>query len=234
MIQQQCHSMRGEELILVEKEVYRYLGYQKDEPDERVKQLVVECEKEMIQAATPKSVYQVFDMHWSPDSMEMDLGFAQVDSEKLHINLSHCEKVILFAATIGPRTDYLIQKYSRIDTLKGVVMQAVGAMLIESYCDQINAELKEKMAAQGYRLHPRFSPGYGDFSLNHQKDIFRVLDCGQKLGITLMDSMIMAPSKSVTALIGMEATGGAAIQPKQEEAEDKCAACDNVDCPFHT
>ena len=50
----------------------------------------------------------------------------------------------------------------------------------------------------------RYSPGYGDLPLELQREIIRVLDCGRTIGITLTESLLMQPSKSVTAVIGMK------------------------------
>ena len=62
----------------------------------------------------------------------------------------------------------------------------------------------KKAKENGYKTHPRFSPGYGDLSLKTQSIFFRLLNCTQKIGLTLMDSFIMAPEKSITAFIGLE------------------------------
>ena len=51
---------------------------------------------------------------------------------------------------------------------------------------------------------PRFSAGYGDFSLEFQRNICDALDCQRKIGITLQESLIMLPTKSVTAIIGIK------------------------------
>ena len=53
-------------------------------------------------------------------------------------------------------------------------------------------------------LKPRFSPGFGDLSLENQKKIFSFLRCSQQIGLTLNDSLVMSPEKSVTAFIGLE------------------------------
>ena len=50
----------------------------------------------------------------------------------------------------------------------------------------------------------RFSPGYGDFDIVYQKDIFAILDCPKRIGLTLNSSLMMSPSKSVTAIIGFK------------------------------
>ena len=46
-------------------------------------------------------------------------------------------------------------------------------------------------------------PGFGDFGLEYQPFIFEALDCPRNLGLTLTDSFLMSPTKSVTALIGI-------------------------------
>lgn len=65
---------------------------------------------------------------------------------------------------------------------------------------------------------PRFSPGYGDLPINMQKDIFAALDCPRKIGLSLNESLLMSPSKSVTAIIGVSA------RPKQGRAPETPAA----------
>ena len=74
-------------------------------------------------------------------------------------------------------------------------------------------------------LRPRFSPGYGDFHLKHQKDMILLLDCPRKIGLTLTDSLLLAPSKSVTAVMG--------ISKKNKHCHIKgCEACENRNCTF--
>ena len=41
-------------------------------------------------------------------------------------------------------------------------------------------------------------------SLEVQRHFFSLLPCTQRIGLTLTDSLVMAPEKSVTAFIGME------------------------------
>ncbi len=88
------------------------------------------------------------------------------------------------------------------DQVKAAVFQATGAMYIEKCVDLLNEKISEEAQAQGKNTRPRFSPGYGDLSLEVQKDFFRLLPC-QKIGLTLMDTLIMSPEKSVTAFVGI-------------------------------
>ena len=55
----------------------------------------------------------------------------------------------------------------------------------------------------GMSLRPRFSPGYGDLPLAVQREFMTLLDCAHLIGINLNESLLMSPSKSVTAIIGI-------------------------------
>jgi cobalamin-dependent methionine synthase I len=87
---------------------------------------------------------------------------------------------------------------------RAAAVQAAGAAMIEAYVNEECQEIHQQALAQGKHDHPRFSPGYGDLPLEMQKDVMTALDCGRTVGITLTDSLLMTPSKSVTAIIGMK------------------------------
>ena len=110
---------------------------------------------------------------------------------------------MIFAATIGVEIDRLITKYSRLSPAKAFCCQAIGAERVEELCDDFCESVNEKLGAGGEMLKPRFSPGYGDLPLETQKMIFSLLDCPKRIGVTLGDSLLMSPSKSVTAFAGI-------------------------------
>ena len=82
-------------------------------------------------------------------------------------------------------------------------MQAAGAMFTETFVDVLNQNIARQAAADGWQVNPRYSPGYGDVPLDTQRIFFSLLPCTSKIGLTLTDSLVMAPEKSVTAFIGM-------------------------------
>ncbi len=124
-------------------------------------------------------------------------------SESLARNLSGCCGAILLAATIGPACDMLVRRAGVTSAVDASIYQAAGAAAIESFLDDMNDRYKADYEAQGLFLRPRFSPGYGDLKLDHQKDWFRLLDITKQIGIELTDSLLMVPTKSVTAIIGI-------------------------------
>ncbi|MBE6559552.1 MAG: Vitamin B12 dependent methionine synthase activation subunit [Ruminococcaceae bacterium] len=134
---------------------------------------------------------------------KLSLGFAETDSAALRKNLRGCGSIIVFAATVGMAFDRLIARYAAISPAKALLFQAIGAERIESLCDAFCRDIAAEKAAEGRTLRPRFSPGYGDLPLQMQRDIFAVLDCPRKIGLSLNGSLLMSPSKSVTAIIGI-------------------------------
>jgi len=200
-----------------EKEFLRYAGCREASHD--ISALLEECINEVKDKLTYKVCYR--ELPIKTDGKICDFEFFSVQSQKLAWNLKDCEKVILFAATVGVEIDRLIAKYGRLSPTKALLFQAIGAERIEALCDAICVDIKEE-----YRmgLKPRFSPGYGDLPLMAQKDIFAVLDPERRIGLTLNSSLLMSPSKSVTAFVGLGRT--------EKPNSNKCSLCGKTDCSF--
>ncbi len=175
------------------KEAMRYAGLPKTEafPDN-----LVAVASELSPALSYKVCYAKYPIKISENSL--DLGFSMVHSADLSKCLADCNQVIVFAATVGLAPDRLAEKYRRLSPEKALYANAVGAERVEALCDAFCDEL-----AAEYAVRPRFSPGYGDLPLALQTAIFEALDCPRKIGVTLTDSLLMTPTKSVTALVGI-------------------------------
>ena len=130
---------------------------------------------------------------------ECDLGGVRVRSKSLAAALSGCDRAVVFAATVGLALDRLLVKYNRLSPAKALFLQALGAERVEALCDAFCAEF------EGAKM--RFSPGYGDLPLAFQREVFALLDCGKRIGLTLNESLLMSPGKSVTAIFGLSRQG---------------------------
>ena len=206
------------------KEILRYLGYGKNQADESVLNLVESCVEELSRAAEPKSISREFPLTLLPDG-EIDGGCFKTRSRNLSKNLKDCISVVVFAATLGLGADHLIQKYTRIQMSRAVVLQAAAAAMIEDYCNEVCTRLRQEYETRGLYLRPRFSPGYGDFPLSCQPALLDGLEAGKRIGIKLTDSFLMMPSKSVTAVMGV------GQRPFRCEVRG-CGACQRTDCLY--
>lgn len=197
-------------------EVARYLGYRKSAPPgDDVAAMIRACSAEMYAIINPRGVWETFELkqnaeNWNnkdngdrPRCFTRCFSFADVTLQSVDLsrNLENCTKVTLLAATIGPLVDALIRRAQATDPVKASIFQATGAMYIEKVVDYINEQIKKDAALSNMNCKPRYSPGYGDVPLTIQKDFFRLLPC-TKIGLTLMDTLIMSPEKSVTAFVG--------------------------------
>lgn len=134
------------------------------------------------------------------DIRDCDFG-SSLDIKK---NLRDSHSVIFFASTLGIELDRLIFKYSVLSPATALLLEALGNERIEALCDCFCEDMRQIKLMQGESLRPRFSAGYGDLPLEYQRQIFDLLDPPLCIGLTLNDSYLMSPSKSVTALIGVE------------------------------
>ncbi len=187
--------------IFCEKEALRYAGCRT--PDDGALSLLYEVKDEVWDKLCYKVCFCEFDVKQTQNGVVLDdFLFASKDLKKA---LDGFNKVLIFGATVGIELDRLMQKYSKISPSKAFMLQSIGAERIEALCDAFCSEYE---SANNLSLGARFSPGYGDFCLNAQKQIFSILDCPRKIGLSLGNSLIMSPSKSVTAFVGVNQTEG--------------------------
>ena len=188
------------------KEVQRYMGYRS------ISDITPEMQDKIAKAADQVSIQshpRIIVKEYLIDVLERsvvihaDSEDITLESEALVRNLKDCCGALLLAATIGPSCDMLVRRASVTSAAEASIYQAAGAAAIEAFLDSENDRLKKEYEAKGFFLRPRFSPGYGDLKLDHQKDWFRLLDISRQIGIELTDSLLMVPTKTVTAIIGV-------------------------------
>ena len=205
------------------KETLRYLGYKGGEADRLTLKLAEDCWRELEQKTVKRTCFREFPLSFREGRIHM--GCFETVSTALEKNLRDCRQVVLFAATLGVWADHLIRRYNRLQVSKAVVMQAAAAAMLEDYCDQVYEELRKEYENKGLYLRPRFSPGYGDFSILHQREILLMADTARRIGLAMTEGSMLAPTKSVTALIGLS-------KENQDCNIKGCEACEKTDCAF--
>lgn len=206
------------------KEAVRYLGYGKNTADDRTRIMIEESFSELEKTAGPKNICRIFDIKQGQDG-QIIIENMTIKSSSLSRNLAGCVQVVLFGATLGISVDQLIRRASLTDMSRAVVLQACAAAMLEEYCDEMQLDIASRLEKKKLYLRPRFSPGYGDFDIHYQEPIMRMLDCAKTIGLTMTESYMMTPTKSVTALIG--------VGPVQERCPVQgCEACAKTDCAY--
>lgn len=203
------------------KEILRYLGA--SGCGEALNAMIDRAESEVMAASRPKHVYRHVTI--SHDLSQVFIESICADSKDLAAHLRGCTEGFLFACTLGVGVDSLVKRYSFTDVPMLPVIQATAAAYIEYYADTAQRELEEYVRGRKLYLRPRYSPGYGDFPLSWQKNFFNLLEIPKKIGVTLTDSFMMVPFKSITAVIGLSA------DPSLCHI-GKCMTCSAKNCPF--
>ncbi|MGN1267024.1 MAG: Vitamin B12 dependent methionine synthase activation subunit [Dorea sp.] len=206
------------------KEAIRYLGYGNHAIDDKILAIIQDSFVELERCAVNRIVYRIFDLNELENEC-VKIEDLVIESKNLNKNLKGCKKVIMLGATLGVQVDMLLKRYSFIDMAKAVVIQACSAALLEEYLDEWQKDVKKEMKEQGLYLRPRFSPGYGDFLIENQKYFLQMLDAPKKIGLSMTDSSMLTPTKSVTAVIGLSENNTACHHKGCEE-------CGKSDCIF--
>ena len=190
-----------------EREIYRYTGYKGNVlPEERVRDMISECLAELKEVAVMQAVYRRDPLVFE-DPSHFTLADFPVESALLGKNLEGCSESVLIAATLSSSVDLLLHRYVKLDLTRAVILQACSAAMIEAYLNAFEELLDQELKPKGLIRHPRFSPGFGDFTLGYQKPLLESLNATKLIGITqATDSEMMLPSKSVTAVIGIAPT----------------------------
>ena len=212
--------MAEEQIFFNKIEALRYFRAQSG--DINAEALVAAAYQKLRNELQPRYTVKRFGCEADGDSVCLDNGTV-FHSKALARYVGDAEELFLFGATLGSRVDITLRRMALTSVAEAGAGQAVAAALIETYCDDCCAELQKRLP-EGKQLKWRFSPGYGDWPLEEQRILFPVLDCAHSIGLTLTESCMMAPVKSVTAVM--------AITEAAAQANNKCLHCSKTDCEF--
>ncbi len=209
-------------LKIDKKEVLRYLRYHGQAIDSAMDNLIDDCITEVKRDSMPNYIYKVFDIQKKDKNILLENTILTFRGNDIYNHLVNSEKCVLMAATLGSKIDRQIKYYSKFDMTKCLILDACATTAIEALCDEVEEEVKEVAKNEGYYITSRYSPGYGDFNIEMQPKLLNTLNTQVKIGLTVTDSLILIPRKSVTAVIGLS---------KQECSSKplKCNTCNNYE-----
>jgi len=203
-----------------QEEALRYLGAKI--PDGDSVALIEGAWQKLQRIASPR--HRVIRVGVEAGESIVKIADFQAESSSLGINLRGCDEAYLLAATLGAEVDREMTRLGAINVAQAFALQAAAASVLECCCDDVCDELAEELKEEGLYLRPRFSPGYGGFSIQHQSDILRLLE-GVRIGMGETASHMLTPLKSVTAVIGISSKPGLCH-------DSKCELCGKTDCMF--
>lgn len=123
--------------------------------------------------------------------------------EDIARHLAGCEQCALLACTLGAPLDAAQRAANASEMAFAVVLDALSSVAAEAVADAAENALRTALSARGLYLTGRFSPGYGDYPLTVQNELVRLLDAPRRIGLTATPAHLLAPRKSITAVLGI-------------------------------
>lgn len=204
------HNIDDLSIVPRVNEIYRLLGGDEDDASEKLREMVEQAMLAGHHLAKPRAVYGFFERIESDAFLRNDEG-----------------PVVLAICTIGSALEEEARELTRKSQLGfATALDAIGSEMVESLADALETRICKEAATQGLFSLPRFSPGYGDWSLTSgQKTIFSLLPA-HRVGVSLSDAFLMNPLKSIS--FAMRLSASAPPEPRVP----KCALCDEESCPY--
>lgn len=210
------------------REVLRYLGYKKQvlskDLDDTIDKIIIEAQ----QYLTPRYVYKVFEIDNNAENVLIKGTDTILYGNDIKKHLSDCDKCIFMAATLGLDIEKRITTKQLTSVNHALIMDACATVAIEKYCDNVETIIKSDLNIDDCLMNYRYSPGYGDFSIEFQPTFLNLVDAGIKIGLYATSSNILIPRKSVTAIIGiLNHKKDMISQTESARTKNKCDFCEN-------
>ena len=116
------------------KEALRYLGYKKNAPDERVEELMDECEELVLKTAVPRYIYKKFDFTVGDDGVAFKNTSMVLPGESIKKHLYKCDSAICMAVTISEGIDRQLRVLQLTDMAKALVFDSLASVAVEQTC----------------------------------------------------------------------------------------------------
>ena len=204
-------TLTYEELQIALADVYEQMGYHDAEPDEvtqRETQAIVDDVHSWLQAQ-----WCFFVVRELPD---FNLGHI------IQRQLRGAEAYALFICTAGTAFEqYQQQLKDWGDMVRIFIADALGSVIAEKCADRMEALLQASIDKLGWHHTNRFSPGYCGWHVSQQQRLFPLFG-GHTCGVTLTDSSLMVPIKSVSGIIG--------LGKEVRRLDYTCGLCDFKQC----
>jgi hypothetical protein len=202
------------------------MGYLPGTAPEPVTLLINEITQELLPLGDIRAEYRIIK-EISFIQKEKSLQVAGVTfniKPIIYRQIKDAEEVALFICTAGRAVGEMSRNSMKEgDLLRGYVYDVIGSEVVEHAADMIQEELKGESQARGRKITNRFSPGYCGWDVAEQHKLFSFFK-DNFCGITLTESALMNPVKSVSGLIGI----GEHVRYSQYQ----CHLCDDKNCIY--
>jgi hypothetical protein len=212
--------------VVNKTEVVRALGYPEHEIPAHFEELIERILPHLPERCAIRAGYRVLDANKSNDRADgLFIGGTFFTTKKIVAGrMNNANQAACFVCTIGPDMEAWARQLVREgDMVMGHLVDTVASVAVENIADTLHDHLGIKMRDQGLRVTNRYSPGYCGWSVAEQHALFSFFPA-DFCGVTLTESALMKPVKSVSGMIGIGST--------VKYAGYTCNQCKVIDCTY--
>lgn len=202
------------------------MGYLPGTAPEPVTELIREVSEELVSMGDIRAEYRIFsNIRFVSEEKTIEIeGIVFAVKPIIYRQIREAEEVALFICTAGPAVGEMSRRSMKDgDLLRGYVYDVIGSEVVENAADTMQEELKRTVLTTGRKITNRFSPGYCGWDVAEQHKLFGFFR-DNFCGITLTESALMNPVKSVSGLIG--------IGREVKYTSYQCHQCDDKNCIY--
>lgn len=231
MIKETIRHLEFSKLGLTNRKIQQALGYTKELAPDPFPDIIEQCLTEIRKHSLFTTGYMEYPLFGSDKrgyklltkNKYGDSVAFNVDKIIYH-QLRNSDKLVVFLSTAGEFVSaWSKQLMNEGDLLKGYIVDVIGSEIVEIGMDIIHDELEASFAEQNLNVTNRYSPGYCEWSVSEQQNLFSMLP-DNFIGVTLTSSSLMIPHKSISGFIGV----GANVR----RIGYGCSLCDSDNCLY--
>lgn len=144
----------------------------------------------------PRALY---DIHYIEEKLEdaVIVDGRRLTSRVLRKNLDQVERIFPFVITIGPKLGE--KQTASSDLLENFYLDTIGNVALTSARKQLKRHLESKFALE--KISSMAPGSLADWPIEEQAPLFKLLgDVDASIGVTLTDSLLMLPAKSISGI----------------------------------
>lgn len=201
----QEYDYQFNELTIDHQYLSAMLGFPDGDLPEPFNEYVLEAYTQAPALCNIRGAYCISDK----SSFVPGYGHIRVDGREFEIGktvakeLRNSTAVALFICTAGEQISRRSSELLKGENpVLGYVYDVLGSIIVEAATNLLQREIRINAAINGFNITNRYSPGYCKWSVADQHKLFSFFPAGC-CGITLTDSALMSPVKSVSGIIGV-------------------------------
>lgn len=214
-----------EDVIIDLKDIRCILGYAEAKMPAHFEEMIEEIIYQAPQKCNIRAGYKILNVEKNNRKDGLSIGGVFFKTDKIvAAEFKEADEAALFVCSIGSS----MEKWSKElmfggDAIRGYFVDIVASSAAETVANLLHEQIKKQMQQNGLNVTNRYSPGYCNWAVSEQHLLFSLLP-DNFCGVTLSESTLMNPIKSVSGIIG--------IGSKVKFNDYLCDGCNQKNCTY--